>query len=140
MLAFVQPVPSDFADEFEELLASKRESAPGPDGLPYSVCRSAGGTGGQISIRRLPGYFVGIGSPCWLFGACRKVFIPKSGELDAQGLLVRSLESLRPRYKMQLRLQGYYRCHVFEFTKILHQVHSHLAEMRHPACHDRQHF
>ena len=50
MLAFVQPAPNDLnwnigLDEFEELLASKRESAPGPDGLPYSVYRSAGGVG-----------------------------------------------------------------------------------------------
>ena len=53
MLSFVQPAPHDMKwavglDEFEELLASKRESAPGPDGLPYSVYRSAGGTGAKF--------------------------------------------------------------------------------------------
>ena len=39
-------------DEFEErrkeLLASKRESAPGPDGLPYGLYRSAGGIGAKF--------------------------------------------------------------------------------------------
>ena len=39
-------------DEFEErrkeLLASKRESAPGPDGLPCSVSHSAGGIGAKF--------------------------------------------------------------------------------------------
>ena len=34
--------------ELEELLASKRESATGPDGLPYSVYRSAGGIGAKF--------------------------------------------------------------------------------------------
>ena len=50
MLSFVEPAPLGSkwmieSSEFEEMLASKREAAPGPDGLPGSVCRSAGGIG-----------------------------------------------------------------------------------------------
>ena len=52
-------------DEFEELLASKRESALGPDGLPKSVLLCSRHWG-QVSLRRLPGFFAGIGSPGWL--------------------------------------------------------------------------
>ena len=33
---------------FDELVASKKESAPGPDGIPYSVYRCAAGLGPQI--------------------------------------------------------------------------------------------
>ena len=29
--------------EFDELTATKKESAPGPDGIPYSMYRCAGG-------------------------------------------------------------------------------------------------
>ena len=55
MLALVQLAPPDLiwnigSDRFEEHLASKRESAPGPDGLPYSVYRSAGGIGSKFLI------------------------------------------------------------------------------------------
>ena len=54
MLALVQHALPDLRwnmglDEFEEILASKRESAPGPDGLPKSLYRSAGGVGPDFS-------------------------------------------------------------------------------------------
>ena len=84
-----------FADEFEELLASKRESAPGPDGSPYSVYRFAGGIGAKFLFDAYQAILQASALPAG-FGACRTVFIPKSGEVDAQGLLIRSLESLRP--------------------------------------------
>ena len=93
-LLFVQLAPLDLnwtvgLDEFEELLASERESAPGPDGLPYSVYRSAGGFGAQFSLRC---------QACLQRAALpsRTVFIPKSTEIDAQGHITRSLEALRP--------------------------------------------
>ena len=53
MVALVQPSPPDVRwsiemGEFEELLASKRESAPGANCLPSSVYRSAGGIGAKV--------------------------------------------------------------------------------------------
>ena len=66
---FLQPVPRELnwtiaLDEFEELLACKRESADGPDGLPKkSVYRSAVGIGAKNKILRLPGHAAGNGSP-----------------------------------------------------------------------------
>ena len=50
MLSFVVPALREMnwaieLSALEKMLASKRESAPGPDGLPYSVYRSAGGVG-----------------------------------------------------------------------------------------------
>ena len=61
MLASVQPAPVDLSwtlglDEFEELLASKRESVPGPP-----LCWRHWG---KISLRGLPGLPAGNGSPC----------------------------------------------------------------------------
>ena len=36
-------------DGFDELVTSqKKESAPFPDGIPYGLCRSAGGLGSQL--------------------------------------------------------------------------------------------
>ena len=53
ILSFVQTLLRDkncfiHFDEFEKLLASKRESAPGPDGLPNSVYRCAGCIGAKF--------------------------------------------------------------------------------------------
>ena len=53
MLSFVVPALREMNwciqfSALEEMLASKRESAPGPDGLPYSVYRSAGGVGAEF--------------------------------------------------------------------------------------------
>ena len=54
MLAFVQVAPPDLSniDEIEELLASKRVSAFGPNGLSFCVYSSAGGIG--LSFFSLP--------------------------------------------------------------------------------------
>ena len=100
ILSFVQPAHPDLnwsfqLDEFEELLACKRESAPGPDGLPCSVRLSADGIGTKFlfaaSQAALRGAVLHQG-----FGACRTVFIPKTSEVDVQGLLIRSPGSFRP--------------------------------------------
>ena len=54
VLSLVQHAPPDLRwniglDEFEEILASKSESAPRPDGLPKTLYRSAGGIGPDFS-------------------------------------------------------------------------------------------
>ena len=100
ILSCVQPAHPDLnwsfqLDEFEELLASKRESAPGPDELPCSVHRSADGMGTKFLFAAFQAALRGAALH-QEFGACRTVFIPKTSEVDVQGLLIRSLESLRP--------------------------------------------
>ena len=47
ILRYVQQAPDDIRwvidkNEFDELMATKKESAPGPDGIPYSLYRCAG--------------------------------------------------------------------------------------------------
>ena len=80
-------------EEFEELLAAKRESAPGPDGLPYSVHRCAGKYGSKFLF---VANRVKESAPPAGFGANRTVLIPETDEVHAEGLLIRSPESLRP--------------------------------------------
>ena len=53
ILQYVQKAPDDIRweidkNEFDELMAAKKESAPGPDGIPYSLYRCAGGLGSQV--------------------------------------------------------------------------------------------
>ena len=47
ILRYVQKAPDDIRwtidqTEFDDLLASKKDSAPGPDGIPYGACRCGG--------------------------------------------------------------------------------------------------
>ena len=49
----------------------------------------------QIPLRRVPGQGSGSPSTFFFFGASRKVVIPETGVVNAQGLLIRSPESLR---------------------------------------------
>ena len=100
MLALVQPSPLDVRwnielDELQELLVSKRKSAPGPDGLPYSVYRSAGGIGAQFLFAAYQVCLQGAALPAG-FGASRTVFILMSTEVDSWGLIIRSPETLPP--------------------------------------------
>ena len=70
MLAFVQPTPLDLnwnigLDEFGEL-QGRICSWPGWLAVECApLCRRHWG---QVSLRSLPGYSAGIGSPCWLWG------------------------------------------------------------------------
>ena len=53
ILRFVQKAPDDIRwtidkTEFDELVATKKDSAPGPDGIPYGAYRCAGGLGSQF--------------------------------------------------------------------------------------------
>ena len=100
MLASVELTPPDFIwkiglDDLEELLAPMRESAPGAHGLPQGVCRSAGGIGQNVSslLTRLV-----CREPLSLLALvpAELLHIPKSAEVDAQGLVIRSPEALQP--------------------------------------------
>ena len=53
ILQYVQKAPDDIRwvidqNEVDELMAAQKEFAPGPDGIPYSFCRCAGGLGSRI--------------------------------------------------------------------------------------------
>ena len=94
MLSFVVPAlrEKNWAVEFsalEEMLASKRESAPGPDRLPYCVYRSAGGVGAKFSCANCEAVLMEAAVPA---GFCALCFIPNSGDTNAQGLLIRTPE------------------------------------------------
>ena len=93
MLALLQHAPPDLRwniglDEFNEILASKRESAPGPDGLPFFLYRSAGGIGVRFLFAADQACLQGAALPVG-FGASRTV-CSKSFETDAHGHIIRS--------------------------------------------------
>ena len=53
ILRHVQKAPDDIRwtidrTEFDELIAMKKDSAPGPDGIPHGAYRCAGGLGSQF--------------------------------------------------------------------------------------------
>ena len=56
ILGYVQKAPDDFRweidkNEFDELMATKKESAPGADGIPYRRYRCAGGLGSTLLFK-----------------------------------------------------------------------------------------
>ena len=53
IVEFVQKALEDIQwtidkQEFHEMIATKKESALGPDGIPYGICRCAGGLGSRF--------------------------------------------------------------------------------------------
>ena len=72
---------------FDELLATKEDSAPGPDGLPYSDYRRVGGSGAQILFNTYKQLLDGGGLP--------PLFAPTSNTVNDQGRIVRSPDARR---------------------------------------------
>ena len=100
ILRYVQKAPDDIRwevdkSEFDELMATKKESAPGLDGIPYSFYRCAGALGSQVLFNAYTPVLEGGTIPA-LLAESRTLFIPKSSEVDNNGRIVRSPESLRP--------------------------------------------
>ena len=98
ILRYVQNAPDDIRwiideREFDELMATKKESS--PDGIPYSFHRCAGGLGSQVLFNAYKRVLVDGTIPA-LFAESRTVFIPKSSHVDNDGRIVRSPEALRP--------------------------------------------
>ena len=67
----------------KNLMNSKQESAPGPDGIPYDLYRCAGGLGSRFLHNAYKHVLEGGVIPA-LFAESRTVFIPKSFEVDKQ--------------------------------------------------------
>ena len=92
ILRFVQQAPDDInrtidQAEFDDLLTSKKDSAPGPDGIPYGVYRCL--------FRAYKAVLEGSTIPdC--FAESRTVFIPKTSDTDDLGRMIRSPDALRP--------------------------------------------
>ena len=76
-------------------MATTKESAPGPDEVPYSLHRCAGGLGSQFLFNAYKHVLEGGPVPAQ-FSASRTVFIPKSSDVDNNGLIVRSPERAAP--------------------------------------------
>ena len=92
ILRYVQKAPDDIRweidrNKFDELQATKKESAPGPDGIPYSLYRCAGGLGSQFLYKAYKHVIEGGPVPAQ-FAASRTVFIPKSSDVDNNGRVV----------------------------------------------------
>ena len=93
-LGYVQKAPDDIRwvidkNEFDELIATKNESAPGPDGIPYRFYRCAGGLGSQFLCNAYKHVIEGGLVPA-LFASSGTVLIPKSSDVDNNGRIVRS--------------------------------------------------
>ena len=78
--------------KLNELMATKKESAPGPDGVSFYRC--AGGLGSQFLFNAYKHVLEGGAIPVPL-AESRTVF-PKSSDVDNNGRIVRSPEALRP--------------------------------------------
>ena len=96
---FVQKAPDDIRwtinrTDFNELIAVKKDSAPGLDGIPYGAYRCAGSLGSQFlfnAYRSLEG-----GTVPEHIAESRTVFIPKTSDIDDNVRLIRSPDALRP--------------------------------------------
>ena len=73
----------------------KKDSAPGPDGIPYGAYRCAGGLGSQFhfNVYRL---LLGGGTVPEHFAESRTVFFPRTPDIDDNGRIIRSPDALRP--------------------------------------------
>ena len=99
ILEYVQKAPDDIRweidkREFDGMMATKKESAPGLDGIPCTIYRGAGGLGSQFLFDAYKRVLEGGVVPAH-FGASRTVVIPKSSDVDDNGLMVKSPEELR---------------------------------------------
>ena len=73
----------------------KKDSAPGPDGIPYGAYRCAGNLGSQFLFNayRAP---LKLGAVPDHFAESRTVFNPKTSDIDDNGRIIRSPDALRP--------------------------------------------
>ena len=98
-LRYVQKAPDDIRwtvdkTEFDDLIALQKDSAPDPDGIPYGAYRSAGNLGSQFLFHAYRALLEG-GTVPELFAESRTVFILKTSDIDDNGRIIRSPDSLR---------------------------------------------
>ena len=100
LLQYVQKAPDDIRwtidrTEFDELIALKKDSAPGLHGIPYDACKCAEGLGSQFLFNAYE-YLLEGGTVPEHFAESRTVFIPKTSDIDDNGRIIRSPDALRP--------------------------------------------
>ena len=108
--------------EFDDLLALKKDSVPGPDGIPYGVYRCA------AFQAELEGSSIPDG-----LAESRTVFFPKTSDTDDVGRIIRSPDALRSSIDF-----GPYLCYCrghHWYTA----MYSHLSEMHLLQADDGQH-
>ena len=94
ILQFVQQAADDIRwtidqAEFDDLLALKKDSAPGPDGILCGVYRCAGGLGSKFLFRAYQAVLEGSNIPDCLPNVGQS-FIPKTSDTDDLGRIIRS--------------------------------------------------
>ena len=133
ILRYVQKATDDIRwesdrNEFDELMATNKESAPGPDGIPYSFYRCAGGIGFEDSVLR-----VQICAGGWYYSCafCRKQNCIYSQVLrhrrqwkDRQ--ITGSTTSVDA---VQVRLQDSHHSYLSRPPLVHYEMHTHLAEV-----------
>ena len=75
------------------MIATKKESAPGPDGMPKGIYKCAGGFWSRFLFDAFKCVLKGGAVPTH-FAASRTVFSPKSSTVDDNRVLVRSPDAL----------------------------------------------
>ena len=100
ILRHVQQAPDDIRwtfdrTEFDELIALEKDSALGPDGIPYGACKCAGRLGFQFLFNAYK-YLLEGGTVPEHFAESRTVFIFKTSDIDDNGRIFRSPDALRP--------------------------------------------
>ena len=100
ILRYVQQAPDDIRwtidkTEFDDLTALKKDSAPGPDGIPYGAYKCAGNLGSQFPFNAYRALLEGGTVPDH-FAESRTVFIPKTSDIDDNGRIIRSPDAFRP--------------------------------------------
>ena len=93
IVRFIQKAPDDIRwtidkTEFDELIAMKKDSAPGPDVIPYGACRCVGGLGSQFLFNAYRSLLED--------GTVPEHIISKTSDIDDNGRIIRSPDALRP--------------------------------------------
>ena len=132
ILRFVQKAPDDIhwtidRTEFDELIAMKKDSAPGPDGIPYGAYRCAGRLGSQFLFNAYK-YLLEGGTVPEHFAESRTVFIPKTPDINDNGRIIRPADALRPLTQ-----------HLSRPPLVHHEMHTSFTEMHLFQANDGQH-
>ena len=106
-------------------MATKKESAPGPDGISCSIERCAGGLGSHLLFNAYTRVLAG-GAVATEFAGSRTVLIPKTSFVDDDGVIVRPPDASHP---MTL-CDGY--CNIIT-TAICFGLHRYSTRCIHPA-------
>ena len=97
--------------EFDEMIVTQEESAPGPDGIPYGIYRCAGGLGSS---------FLNDAYKCVLEGG--PTHFAASTTVNDNGLIVRSPDALRPLTLCNCECKIIHHGDLLRPAKVLHWV------------------